>query len=104
MAAYKRTDPGKLARDREAIRKSQEEMNHPTHPAFEAIGRVFQNIDRAIKQKVAKNAENAALQRDYGAPFGSRPLRTGAEEQTKVNPMTTIGGAVVGRKKSRSIA
>lgn len=80
---YKRTDPGKLAREREAIRKSQERMNKPPEP------NILQRIDTALKNKIASNRRKAALKYDIGGPFGSPPLRSGAE--------------VIGQKKRRSI-
>jgi hypothetical protein len=99
MSAYKRTDPGKLARDREAIQKSQASMNHPDHPAFEAIRGLFS----ALERKVARNANEGAIQRDFGAPYGPSPLKTGAEVQGKPEVGTTIGAYVLGKKKTRSI-
>lgn len=89
MPAYKRSDPAKLARDRAAIQKSQEQMNHPSHPAFEEIGKVFGDIDRAIKKRVAKKRQEYELQHDYGAPYGPPPK---------------LGGALVtGFKKNRRV-
>lgn len=99
MPAYKRTDPGKLARDRAAIQKSQESMNHPDHPAFEGI----RNLFGALQRKIQSNYQKSLLDKDFGAPYGPLPLRNGAEEQSLPQAGDLLGSYVIGKKKSKSI-
>lgn len=78
--------------------------NHPDHPAFEGIRKLFGSLDQALKNKVAHNRERAELNADFGGPYGPRPLRTGAEEQTKPEPGQIPGAVVTGRRRNKSTA
>jgi len=100
MSAYKRTDPGKLAKDRDAIRKSQESMAHPDHPAFEGVRKLF----GALQEKIRSNYQNGLMQRDYGAPYGPRSIKTGGEEVTKPQPADLLGSYVTGFKKRGKVS
>jgi len=87
MAAYKRSDPTKLAKEREAIRQSQREFEQsPADSAAEAQDKAldkkgytgspnestFHLIGRVISKKIQQNKERAE-------GYGGRPVLNGAQ-------------------------
>lgn len=68
MPAYKRTDPGKLAREREKIRKSQEEMQKPSEPNL--IVKAYSWLKKANERKrTIQELKKNPLPREEGATF-----------------------------------
>jgi hypothetical protein len=75
MAAYKRSDPTKLAKEREQIAQSQEAMK-PQESTLSLFGRALKQGVAQIGQKLQQNKERAE---GYGAPYGGRPVLNGAK-------------------------
>ena len=71
MAAYKRSDPTKLAKEREQIAQSQEAMK-PQESTLSLFG-------RALKQGVAQIGQKLQENKDRAAGFGGRPVLNGAQ-------------------------
>lgn len=71
MAAYKRSDPTKLAKEREAIAQSQAEMEKPQESTLSLMGRALKQGVRQLGQKLQQNRERAQ-------GYGGRPTLNGA--------------------------
>jgi len=70
MAAYKRSDPTKLAKEREAIAQSQAEIEQP-ESTLSLVGRALKQGVRQLGQKLQQNRERAE-------GYGGRPVLNGA--------------------------
>jgi len=71
MAAYKRSDPTKLAKEREQIAQSQEAMK-PQESTLSLFG-------RAIKQGVAQIGQKLQQNKERAEGYGGRPVLNGAQ-------------------------
>jgi hypothetical protein len=71
MAAYKRSNPIKLAKEREAIAQSQAEMEQPQESTLSLVGRALKQGVRQLGQKLQQNRERAQ-------GYGGRPTLNGA--------------------------
>ena len=91
MAPHKRTDPGKLARDREAIRKSQEAMAKPKTDFFGTL----KNIDKGIKQYFGRKFQE---NKEKAEGYGPNPRMEGAGVIDRPSPGQVRGGMVTGLK------
>lgn len=82
MAAYKRSDPTKLAKEREAIAQSQAEVEKPEESTLSLIGRALKQGVEGVKKKVEVRRRR---QRGYGPP----PQVPGAMQYGFKKPDTT---------------
>ncbi len=75
MAAYKRSDPTKLARERAAAAADMTAREKPQESTLSLIGRA---LKQGVAQIGAKIKDRQERNSGYGAPYGGRPVLNGA--------------------------